>query len=130
MSNHWEDFGFLFVSHFFGFTYVPDLSVPLALLRILGVGVTDRLLCLPVCLMASFITPSLQGAWGTPDSLLYLSLRCFCDSANFLHRHWVIRARQAEAVCVINACVNVGLCVSGTAMPASFQRRVGTTFTW
>lgn len=74
MASCWEDLGFLFVFHLFGFTCVPDLSVPSALLRILGVGVIDHFaFALPVCLMASFIIPSLQGAWWSPDSLLYLS---------------------------------------------------------
>lgn len=49
----------------------------------LGQLIIFPLFCLLVCLMVSFITPSLQGARGSPDSLLYLFL-AFMTVHNFL----------------------------------------------
>lgn len=95
---------------FLYFTYVPGLSVPSALLRILGVGVIDLFpFAVPVCLMASFIISSLQGVWGSPDSPLYL-FSTFVTICNFsLCHHWVIRASEGEAVCLIDSSINLGL---------------------
>lgn len=115
---------------FLYFTYVPGLSVPSALLRILGVGVIDLFpFAVSVCLMASFIISSLQGIWGSPDSPLYL-FSTFVTICNFsLCRHWVIRASEGEAVCLIDSSINLGLSMSQTVMQASAQGTVGTTFT-
>lgn len=94
MSSHWEDVGFYFVFHFLGFTYVPGFSVPSALLRILGVRVIDLFpFAVPVCLMASFIIPSLQGDLGSRDSPLYLFSTFMTVCNFFLYCHWVIRAK-------------------------------------
>ena len=102
-------------------------SDPSALLRILRVEVIDLSpSSLPVYLMASFIIASLQGAWGSADSALYLfsTLVTICT---ILSSPSLGDQSKWRCSCMSEASVNLGFCMSQTGMQASPQGTVGTS---
>lgn len=102
-------------------------SDPSALLRILWVEVTDLLpSSLPVYLMASFIIASLQGAWGSTDSPLYLFCT-FVTICTFLSSPSLGDQSKWRCNCMSEASVNLGFHMNQTVMQASLQGTVGTS---
>lgn len=102
-------------------------SDPSALLRILWVEVIDLLpSSLPVYPMASFIIASLQGAWGSTDSPLYLFCT-FVTICTFLSSPSLGDQSKWRCNCMSEASVNLGFHMNQTVMQASLQGTVGTS---